>query len=82
MAQITIDIPAGVTPRVIDAIAARYGYQATVNGVANPETKGAFAKRMVVKWVKDIVREHEAALAQTSAFTTAAEKAESEINIT
>lgn len=90
MAQIIIDIPAGVTTRVLNAIAVKYGYQETLPAgtpeepttIPNPETKAQFAKRMVIKHVKDIVREYEASQAQTAAFNSAATTADNEITIT
>jgi hypothetical protein len=52
MAQITLNIPDAVAPRVIDAICAELGYDGT-------GTKNAFAKQQLVLWMKSIVKQHE-----------------------
>lgn len=46
--------------RIIDGIAYQHGYQDEIDGEANPETKGEFVKRMVIRWVKENVKAYEA----------------------
>lgn len=54
MAIIQIDIPAGVTNRILDAIALEYRYNANVDG-----TKFAFAKKQIIEFLKRTVKESE-----------------------
>ena len=82
MAQITLNIPDAIAPRVIDAICKRFGYTPTIDGAANPETKPQFAKRMIVRTVREWVKDDEAAGAAFAAATTATATAEAEITIT
>lgn len=67
MAQITINIPDAVLPRVINAFAAMYGYQATINGQPNPVTKPQFAKQKVIEYVRRVVADTEGGAAQVAA---------------
>lgn len=63
MATITVTIPANITPRVIDGFCKRYHYQEFLDvehTIPNPETKAQFAKRRVIQFIKDAVREAEA----------------------
>src|SRR5512143_1305688 len=60
MATITVTIPDDKLARVIDGVAAAGGYQENIrqpdgSTIPNPETKGQFVKRMVVRWVKSMV---------------------------
>lgn len=76
MAVISIDIGSHST-RIQDAFGLYFNYQATLpGGGANPESKGAFTKRMVAEWVKDIVKAVEANAAADAARTTAAASAD------
>ena len=57
MAQIVIDIPDQYVQRVLDAFAAKYGWvDQTTSG-----TKGAFAKRKVAEYVKEVTFSYEEA---------------------
>lgn len=55
MAQIILNIPDPILPRVVDDIATKFNF--ALNGL-NQETKGAFAKRMMIttvkQWLKDV----------------------------
>jgi hypothetical protein len=62
MATITVTIPDPVAPRVIDALSIGMGYQTTIDGNPNPETKGAFAKRQLILWVMAVVKNYEASI--------------------
>lgn len=59
MAVISITIPDAQINRVIDGICLACNYQATINGVANPETKAQFAKRMLIEQMKALVSQGE-----------------------
>ena len=77
MAQIILDIPAGVTTRVLDAIATNNGYNAGRDG-----TKAQFAKAQLVKWMKAQVAQCEGKAAAVAAETTANLSVETDIAIT
>ena len=78
MAAITITVASGTaTTRVLDAIAAKYGYNAATDG-----TKADFAKAWIIKTVKAAVREHEANQAAAAAAITAGADADVNIVIT
>lgn len=65
---ITIDIDnAGNLTRAVDATCAKFNYQTLINGVANPETRNQFAKRMVALTVKGWIAEYEGELAAITA---------------
>lgn len=66
MALISIDIGANGA-RIQDAFAAEFNYQPTIDGAPNPESKGAFTKRKVAEWVKEVVKRHEGDAARTAA---------------
>lgn len=89
MALISITIPDAQLTRVVDGIAGQYNYQAMVPGAAlsdppvtNPETKNAFVKRMMIKWVKESVKAWEATQASNTARDTAITNAETNITLT
>jgi hypothetical protein len=90
MATISIDIPNGTqVARFIAAFAGTFQYQDQIpdpnNPVAlipNPETKAAFAQRMLRKMAKDVIKQWEGNLAQAGAFDAAVAKVENEITIT
>lgn len=67
MADITVTIPDGILTRVMDAIGAEYNYDA--NKLPGPpvETKGQFAKRQVIEFLKRTVKDHEGSLAAKQA---------------
>jgi hypothetical protein len=67
--DITITIPDAVTPRVINAMCAVYGYQETINGEPNTETKAQFARRMLMVYLKDITLNYEMASERRAADT-------------
>jgi len=73
MASITITIPNAVKDRVLDAIAARHGYDSGTDG-----TKAQFAKSVIALWAKRITVEYESSLGGKLAGDTA----EGEIDVT
>lgn len=81
MAQITINIPDAVAPRVINAFAKQYLYSPTLpDGVTpNPETKQEFAKRQVKEFIKRTVRQAEVESAKLTAQQTAEQSVDTDI---
>jgi hypothetical protein len=75
MAQFPINIPDALVPRARDAICAAYQYQEQVENpnfdrnlppgpgnqplIPNPETKLAFARRMLPVYVRGLIQAHE-----------------------
>lgn len=61
----------GMNARIRNAFASAYGYQDTINGQPNPETKAQFRDRKIKEFIKGIVRseEHKAALAAMPVVT-------------
>lgn len=57
--------------RIRNAFATAYGYQNTINGQPNPETKAQFRDRKIKEYIKDVVKsvETQAALAAVSPVT-------------
>ena len=83
MADITITIPNPVLPRVVDAIATEYGYQANIPDVGNPgqfipnpETKNQFAKKQVIEFLKRTVKTAE----KSNAIVTARNAVETDVD--
>jgi len=87
-AQICIPVPDPIQARVIDAIAAHGNYKATIGDPANPsevipnpETKGQFARRIVIEMIKKIVVRQEAVDSARTAYDTQAQQSNSEITL-
>lgn len=68
--DVTITIPDQYASRVIDAYCAVYGYQATIDGQPNPETKAQYAKRMLLQNMKEVTLEYEMFLEKRTSDTT------------
>lgn len=82
MAQLSITIPDAVAARVNNAFADAYGYQATINGQPNPQTKAQFAKARVIDFIRAVVRGQESNVASEAARVTAISDADAAINLT
>lgn len=82
MAQITVTVPDAQAARVRDAFAVAYGWQPTIDGQPNPESKAQHAARRVREYVKDVVRSAEAQAAAEAARAAQAAAVESEITLT
>jgi hypothetical protein len=82
VATISITVPNAVLTRVVDGVCGSMGYQDTIGGVANPETRAQFAQRMLREWVKARVRAWETSQAETSAGATAGANVDSQIVLT
>ena len=71
--ELTVD--ADKKDRILSGLAYQHNYQdqVEVDGemVDNPESKGAFVKRMVIRWVKENVKAYEANEAVKTARDTA-----------
>lgn len=82
MAQITINIPDAIAPRVLNAFARKFGYSPKLdNGDDNPETKAQFAKRKLLETIKNAVLEIEVQDAKNNIATTTAQTVENEITL-
>jgi len=80
MAQITINIPDAIATRVINGFAKRYNHSSTLeNGDPNPETKAQFAKRKLIEFIKQAVRDAEIQDATNTAATTAGTSVDTDI---
>jgi hypothetical protein len=83
--DVIITIPDDVIVRVINGFAGHYDYQdqVLVDGVliANPEDKGAFAKRMLIESIKSSVKSYEVTTAVAAAKEAAGASADA-LNIT
>lgn len=77
MAQITVTIPDAVLPRVLDAFAVRYGWNA-----AGGQTKAQFAKAKLIDFTRDVVRLHETATAAETARSAASAGVDTDIVLT
>lgn len=82
MPTFSVTVPIEVAARVVDAFAAAYGWQPTINGAPNPETKAAFTTRRLREHVRDVVAGYEASTAGETARVAAADKARTEITVT
>lgn len=71
MATISITVPDPAAPRVLNAVAKAYGYDAARDG-----TKAEFAKAVVAKFLKEVVAGVEANEAAEAARKTAVENAD------
>jgi len=81
MASITINIPDSIAPRVLNGFAANYGYQETINGQPNPQTKAQFAKATLIDIIKRAVTAAEAQTAVTAARNAAIQDVDSNVTL-
>lgn len=70
--QFSITVPDDKRTMIIDAFCAYHGYTDTIldpdgNPIPNPETQAAFAKRMVIKFIRESVKAGLATLAAEAA---------------
>lgn len=80
MASLTIQIPDAIATRVIDALAATGGYQATLpDGSPNPVTKEQFVVRALKDHIRGVVVAYETAVAAARAREAANTKALKEV---
>lgn len=76
MATITITIPDAVAPRVLDAVAVRYGWTATSN-----LTKAQFTKRVLTDLLKESVKMIEGQVASQAAVVTSNQQVDTDITL-
>lgn len=69
MATISLTIPDAQAVRILAAYCGLYGYQETVDGQPNPQTRLAFAKEQLYKHIKRVVIEYEGVEAQRAAIS-------------
>lgn len=81
MAQISLTIPDAVMPRVVDALCAQSGDEGPWTAESGL-TRGQWAKREVVRYVRRVVIDYEARLARDEAGATAAAQADADMQIT
>lgn len=69
MATLTFSFDTGTVPlnRIIDAIALQGGYRATIDGQPNSETKAQFARRLVQRFIVNMVKVAETQIAEATA---------------
>jgi hypothetical protein len=88
MAQLVIEIPDAIAPRVLQTLCVRFGYVARtkdVDGVTeipNPEMRAHFVKRKVAELLKQIVVATEAQQAERAARSAAHSAATTQIDLT
>jgi len=81
MASITINIPDSIAARVLNGFATNYGYQETINGQPNPQTKAQFAKAQLIDIIKGAVKAAEAQTAATAARNAAIQDVDNNITL-
>ena len=70
MAALTFTASAADLTRITNALCAQYGYRATINGAPNPEGKPEFAKRMMIRDLKQRTQQYERQAAIAAAVAT------------
>lgn len=70
MPTISLTVSAADLTRAVDALSVRWGYQPTIDGDPNPQTKGEFVRQKIGQWVKGEVRAHELGTAQAAVTVT------------
>lgn len=75
--QVVFNVPQTLLNTLIPATCGRFGYQATINGVANPVSPVEFAKQQIIntciQWVKDYQSQQILQNAQAAAAAASAE---------
>lgn len=85
-AELSITIPDAIAPRVLNALAKKWGYDQKVlneqgQWVDQPLTKAQFVKAKLIEYLKREVVEQEQIDASEEAALSAREAAESEVNL-
>ncbi len=70
MPTISLTLSASDLTRAVDALGTRWGYQATIDGQPNPQTKGEFVRLRIGQWIKGEVHAHELGTAQAAVTVT------------
>ena len=66
MATICFTLSASDLAVAVDALSVRWGYESTIDGAPNPQTKGEFVRQEIARWIKREVRSHRLATAQAA----------------
>jgi hypothetical protein len=69
MATITFTLSTAALNEVIDTLCDFYNYRPVIDGSPNPETRGSFAKRMMIYWLRERVMDHRRRVAENSIST-------------
>lgn len=75
MAQITINYPDQNAIDIRDTLCAAWGYQDTIDGEPNPESKVTFIKKRVAKFVSQVYVDAKGLAAAVSADASARQSA-------
>ena len=82
MATLTLTIPNAQLSRVADAISTKFGYTGFEADGITPQTKQEFVRKILIKYLKRNVAEHEAGTAGAAAFNAALADVETNVSIT
>ena len=82
MATLTLTIPNAQLSRVADAICEKFGYTGFEPDGITPQTKQEFVRKILIKYLKKSVAEHEAGNAGAAAFKAVELDVENNVSIT
>ena len=68
--NLSVTVPDAQATAILADFCAYNGYQETINGAPNPQTKAQFAKQVVIKFVRESVNAQRAAAAALTASQT------------
>lgn len=71
MANISITIPDDKVSELLDAFATEYGYQDTIGGQPNPQTKAQFAKSKLIEFMKSVYKSSKIKAGSATVITSA-----------
>jgi len=80
--KLILDIPDAQAQRLIAGVCGNFGYNANLTDEAgnvigpNPETAPAFTRRMIIEWLKKLVRAEERRIAEEAARVAAGQTAD------
>ena len=68
--NLSVTVPDAQATAILADFCAYNGYQETINGAPNPQTKAQFAKQVVVKFVRESIKAQRAQAASLAAAQT------------
>ena len=68
--NLSVTVPDAQATAILADFVAYNGYQVTIDGAPNPQTKAAYAKQVVVKFVRESIKAQRAAAAALAASQT------------
>jgi len=68
--NLSVTVPDAQATAILADFCAYNGYQETINGAPNPQTKAQFAKAVVIKFVRESIKAQRAAAAALAASQT------------